>query len=359
MSNPSNLEKIIRNFKDPISQINWNQVTATEDLESVTIHPPFTIPASCAEVEKKLQTYIHDHTPDHVSWKQKKILFKTKVLSHKVANGSTKNPQIKNIISVTSTKGGVGKSTIASHLALSLQKAGCQVGILDADIYGPNIPNLLGPHQKATIHEDHYIPITQHDMAVMSMGYLVEKDTPLMWRGPMATAYLQQMLNKTQWPALDYLIIDMPPGTGDIQLTIAQKVPITAAILITTPQCLSLSDLEKGLGLLKKTQIPTLGLIENMGTLTCKHCKKENPLFSSPAVDKFIEKHRIPLLGSIPLDLEIAQTCEENTPLHLSNPNHKTNQVFDRIAYQMGFRLSQIDQHKPNPFPKIVIESKE
>ena len=358
MSHPDSLRELLVKFKDPLINEAWDSPLITH-VQQPNQHWEVNIPFPCDTQKKALtQALLHHLSSSHPAEAPYTgdIKLTSSIPAFKTANQAERLPNVHNILAVSSTKGGVGKSTLTANLALALQQEGARVGILDADVYGPNQPQLLGPHQQAGMDDSHYFPVMQHGLATMSMGYLVKPDTPLAWRGPMATAYLTQMLRKTQWPELDYLLIDMPPGTGDIQLSIAQKMPITAAILVTTPQCLSLADLEKGLGLFKKMQIPVLGLIENMAQLICSHCGHTNQLFAASNTQKFITKHTLPLLGSLALSQDIADSCEKNTPLLLTHKQHPLSQKIATMAYTIGFQLGRYPRHIPNPFPPIVAE---
>ncbi len=358
MPHPDPLRESLTKFKDLLINEAWDSPLITHIQKSDNLWE-VTTPFPCDTQKKALTEALLHHLKTHHSDKTSfsgNLELNSNIPAFRTANQAERLPNVHNILAISSTKGGVGKSTLTTNLALALQQEGARVGILDADVYGPNQPQLLGPHQQAAMNESHYFPVMQHDLATMSMGYLVKPDTPLAWRGPMATAYLTQMLRKTQWPELDYLLIDMPPGTGDIQLSIAQKVPITAAVLVTTPQCLSLADLEKGLGLFKKMQIPVLGLIENMAQLICSHCGHANQLFASNNTQSFLSKHDLPLLGSLALSQEIADSCENNTPLLLANNQHPLSQAIAKMAYIIGFQLGRYPLHIPNPFPPIVAE---
>ena len=357
MDTTKTIEENVRNFSDPFSKKKWQTAIINRVESNIEVTVPFPVKKNITELTETLLNHLK-HTTDSEKHKLE-LSIKSKIKKHAVANKSDCIPNIKNIIAVTSTKGGVGKSTIASQIAIALQQAGAHVGLLDADIYGPNIPNLMGTHQRAQITEKTYKPIQQHGISIMSMGYLVDEGTPLMWRGPMATAYLQQMLFKTEWPKLDYLIVDLPPGTGDIQLTIAQKIPLTAAVLVTTPQCLSIKDLEKGLGLLQKTQTPVLGVVENMSHFSCPNCKKTSRIFSATNTQAFIKKHQIPLLGNLPLDPLIVDACENQSPVVIRHPNCNASQAIHNIAYLVTTQLAELPVHIPNLFPKIVVERME
>ena len=205
--------------------------------------------------------------------------------------------------------------------------------------------------------ETHYHPVYSNGLASMSMGYLVDNKTPLVWRGPMATAYLKQMLEKTMWPDLDYLIVDLPPGTGDVQLTLCQKIPISGAILVSTPHTLSLADLVKGVSMFHKMHVPILGLVENMRAYTCPHCNHTSNVAAPEPLTHFLNEHALQLLGSLPLDPALAPAAEPTPPLLTTSPEHRCSQHFRKISHQVVHQLSNRPLHKINPFPKIVVES--
>ncbi|WP_368678003.1 iron-sulfur cluster carrier protein ApbC [Acinetobacter lactucae] len=226
------------------------------------------------------------------------------------------HPRIKNVILVSSGKGGVGKSTTTVNLALALQKMGLKVGVLDADIYGPSIPTMLGNAGKTPIIEsENFVPLDAYGMAVLSIGHLTgDNNTPVAWRGPKATGALMQLFNQTLWPDLDVLMIDMPPGTGDIQLTLAQRIPVTGSIIVTTPQNVALLDATKGIELFNKVGIPVLGVVENMSTHICSNCGHEEQIFGIGGGDKLSEQYHIPLLGRLPLNAQIREHADQGKP---------------------------------------------
>ena len=226
------------------------------------------------------------------------------------------HPRIKNVILVSSGKGGVGKSTTTVNLALALQQLGLKVGVLDADIYGPSIPTMLGNQGRTPMIEaEHFVPLDAYGMAVLSIGHLTgDHNTPVAWRGPKATGALMQLFNQTLWPDLDVLMIDMPPGTGDIQLTLAQRIPVTGAVIVTTPQNVALMDATKGIELFNKVQIPVMGVIENMSTHICSNCGHEEQIFGTGGGDQLSEQYNIPLLGRLPLNVQIRENADAGKP---------------------------------------------
>src|SRR5690606_37569562 len=250
-----------------------------------------------------------------------------------------KHPRIQNVILVSSGKGGVGKSTTTVNLALALQKLGLKVGVLDADIYGPSIPTMLGNAGKTPMIEaEHFVPLDAYGLAVLSIGHLTgDHNTPVAWRGPKATGALMQLFNQTLWPDLDVLVVDMPPGTGDIQLTLAQRIPVTAAVIVTTPQNVALMDATKGIELFNRVQIPVMGVIENMSTHICSNCGFEEQIFGTGGGDKLSEQYHIPLLGRLPLDAEIRENADAGTPSVIAGDDAAESYMLiaEKIAAQL------------------------
>jgi ATP-binding protein involved in chromosome partitioning len=267
-------------------------------------------------------------------------------------------PQVKNIIAVASGKGGVGKSTTAVNLALALAAEGARVGILDADIYGPSQPHMLGVGQRrpevvAEAGKQQMLPINAYGIQSISMGYLVTEDTPMLWRGPMATGALQQLLMQTRWDNLDYLIIDMPPGTGDIQITLAQKVPVTGAVIVTTPQDIALLDAKKGIEMFRKVNVPILGVIENMAIHICSNCGHEEHVFGEGGGDRIARDYQTELLGSLPLDLSIRADADRGKPSVAADPESAISQKYRAIARKL---VANVQMHNTNQaLPDIEI----
>lgn len=258
-------------------------------------------------------------------------------------------PQVSNIIAVASGKGGVGKSTTAVNLALALAAEGARVGILDADIYGPSQPQMLGVGQRrpevvGEQGKQQMLPINAYGIQSISMGYLVTEDTPMLWRGPMATGALQQLLMQTRWDNLDYLIIDMPPGTGDIQITLAQKVPVTGAVIVTTPQDIALLDAKKGIEMFRKVNVPILGVIENMAIHICSNCGHEEHVFGEGGGERIAHDYQTELLGSLPLDLSIRADADRGKPSVAADPESVISQKYRAIARKLVVNVQQHNQ---------------
>ncbi|PRO72231.1 iron-sulfur cluster carrier protein ApbC [Alteromonas alba] len=268
------------------------------------------------------------------------LSFKTSIHSGQTTKPPVTN--IRNIIAVASGKGGVGKSTTSINLAFALMQEGARVGILDADIYGPSVPIMLGNtgERPATADNKHMQPLQAHGMVANSIGYLVPAEDAAIWRGPMASKALSQIINETLWPVLDYLIVDMPPGTGDIQLTMAQQVPLTAAVVVTTPQDLAIADAQKGIAMFNKVNIPVLGLVENMSFYQCTECGHKDYVFAKDGGNLLAERYNLPLLGALPLDVRIREHAGSGEPLLVSEPDSPLSDVYREMARAVSFELA-------------------
>lgn len=262
---------------------------------------------------------------------------------------------IKNTIAIASGKGGVGKSTVTVNLAIALARAGARVGILDADIYGPSIPLMLGKTEPVQVNGDRYLPVMAHGVQAMSIGYLTKGDEALIWRGPMLAKSLIQMLDITQWDDLDYLFIDLPPGTGDIQLSLVQKIPLTAAVVVTTPQNVATLDAQKALKMFDKTSIHVLGMIENMSLHTCSHCGHQETIFGSGGAEQLCKTQQCTLLGQLPLNSQITLQCDEGMPTTV-NGKDELAMTFIRTALRAAIELSKMPLNYADKFPPIVVE---
>ncbi|HEY3909127.1 MAG TPA: iron-sulfur cluster carrier protein ApbC [Stellaceae bacterium] len=266
-------------------------------------------------------------------------------------------PGVGAIIAVASGKGGVGKSTIAANLALALKANGLAVGVLDADIYGPSMPRMLGIAGRKPSSPDgkRLIPVDSYGLRCMSMGFLVPEDRPMIWRGPMVMSALQQMLREVEWGALDIMVVDMPPGTGDAQLTMAQQVPLAGAVIVSTPQDIALLDARKGLNMFRQVEVPVLGIVENMSYFLCPHCGGRSEIFSHGGARREAEKLGTEFLGEVPLDLQIRETSDEGRPIAVSSPGHPHALVFRAMAARIWEKISGDDAGGRAP-PRIVVE---
>ena len=286
------------------------------------------------------------------------IEFSTRIVAHGVQHSLKPLEQIRNVIAVASGKGGVGKSTVAVNLALALAADGASVGLLDADIYGPSQPHMLGlaGEQPNSVDGKTMQPLQAHGLQVMSIGFLVDPDQPMVWRGPMVTSALNQLLQQTTWHDLDYLIVDMPPGTGDIQLTLSQQVPVSGAVIVTTPQDIALLDARKGLAMFRKVSVPVLGVIENMSTHVCSECGHEEAIFGSGGGQQMATDFDVELLGQLPLLASIRQQTDSGKPTVVSAPDSAAAEAYKNAARRMSAALGRQDKDYSSKFPKIVVE---
>lgn len=278
-----------------------------------------------------------------------------KIVARTVQGGVEPIPQVRNIIAVSSAKGGVGKSMVAANLALALHAEGAKAGLLDADIYGPSQPVLLGGDKAEVTAAGLLKPHDLHGIQVLSMGHLVDTDQAIVWRGPMIVKALRQLLRETAWNDLDYLVIDLPPGTGDIQLSIAQSVPVTGAIIVTTPQSLAVADAVRGIGMFAKVSIPVIGYVANMAVFTCPDCGKQHEIFGS--TQTLSEQLGIPALAQLPLDPILGSQATDGTPLLAHDPTSKLSEIFCQLASQVGAEISKKSPDRSAAFGKIVAGS--
>lgn len=285
------------------------------------------------------------------------VNFANKIEASQAQNNLPSLHKVKNIIAVASGKGGVGKSTTAVNLALALSQEGAKVGILDADIYGPSVPMMLGIQEGERpefIDEKHFNPMFSHGIQSMSMGYMVTDSTPMVWRGPMVSGALQQLLNQCMWHELDYLVIDMPPGTGDIQLTISQKVPVTGAVIVTTPQDIATLDAKKGIEMFRKVNIPVLGVIENMATHTCSNCGHEEHIFGEGGAKRIADEYQSELLASLPLALSIRENADSGQPIVMAEPDGDIAKIYRHAARKVAAQVAIKGANSANAAVKII-----
>ncbi len=281
-----------------------------------------------------------------------------KVVAHSVQKSLKPIDNVKNIIAVASGKGGVGKSTTAVNLALALAAEGAKVGLLDADIYGPSQPRMLGVSGQPESKDGKTLePMENYGLQAMSIGFLVDEETPMIWRGPMVTQALEQLLNDTNWDSLDYLVIDLPPGTGDTQLTLAQKVPVSGAVIVTTPQDIALLDARKGFKMFEKVEVPVLGIVENMSIHICSECGHEEHIFGQGGGSSMAEQYGVDFLGALPLDIRIREETDSGKPTVVAEPEHRISQIYRDIARKMAAKLSQQAKSYAAKFPSIVIQN--
>jgi ATP-binding protein involved in chromosome partitioning len=280
----------------------------------------------------------------------------TKVISHAVQRGVQLMPNVKNIIAVASGKGGVGKSTTAANLALALAAEGASVGLLDADIYGPSQPMMLGISRRPESEDGKTMePLENHGVQVMSIGFLVDQDEAMIWRGPMATQALEQLLRQTNWKDLDYLIVDMPPGTGDIQLTLSQRVPMTGAVIVTTPQDIALLDAKKGIKMFEKVGVPILGIVENMAVHVCSNCGHVEHIFGAEGGKKMAEQYDMAYLGALPLDINIRLQADSGKPTVVADPDGEVAGIYKAVARRVAVGIAEKAKDFSAKFPTITV----
>jgi len=280
----------------------------------------------------------------------------SRIVSHAVQRGVKLIPGVKNIVAVASGKGGVGKSTTAVNLALALAAEGASVGVLDADIYGPSQPMMLGITGRPESKDGKTLePMEGHGIQAISIGFMIDVDTPMVWRGPMVTQALEQLLKDTRWRDVDYLIVDMPPGTGDIQLTLAQKVPVTGAVIVTTPQDIALIDARKGLKMFEKVGIPILGIVENMSTHVCSSCGHMEPIFGAGGGERMSKDYGVDLLGQLPLDIRIREQADSGKPTVVADPDGRVAEIYRAIARKMAVKIAESARDMTSKFPNIVV----
>jgi len=280
----------------------------------------------------------------------------TKVIAHSVQRGLQLMPNVKNIIAVASGKGGVGKSTTAANLALALAAEGARVGVLDADIYGPSQPMMLGISRRPESEDGQTMePLENHGIQVMSIGFLVNQDEAMIWRGPMATQALEQLLRQTNWQDLDYLVVDLPPGTGDIQLTLSQRVPMTGAVIVTTPQDIALIDARKAVTMFEKVGVPILGIVENMAVHVCGNCGHAEHIFGEGGGKRYAHEKGIDYLGALPLDIRIREQADSGKPTVVADPDGEPANIYRSVARQVAIKIATKAKDFSSKFPTITV----
>ncbi len=359
MADKQQVETAIKEYIDPYLQKDLVSAKAVKNIEiedgTVTISVNLGYPSKgyneilSNELKNKISVL------DGVS--AVNINISNKIVSHAVQKGVDPIKGVKNIIAVASGKGGVGKSTTAVNLALALSAEGANVGILDADIYGPSQPRMLGlsGQKPETKDGNSFEPVMNYHLQSMSIGFLVEEETPMIWRGPMVTQALEQLLKDTRWHDLDYLIVDLPPGTGDTQLTLAQKIPVSGAVIVTTPQDIALLDARKGLKMFEKVSVPVLGVVENMSIHICSKCGNEEYIFGQGGGLRMSEDSDVDFLGSLPLDVSIRANADGGKPSVVAEPEGRVTEIYKEIARRVAAKLSLQAKEYTAKFPTIKV----
>ncbi|WPE18769.1 iron-sulfur cluster carrier protein ApbC [Candidatus Thioglobus autotrophicus] len=338
--------------QDIVSSNSINNIDINGDKVEITIELNYPAKGYHDELSKQITDALAANGINNAS-----VNIETKIVKYSTQKGVEILSEVKNIIAVASGKGGVGKSTTSVNLALALQAEGAKVAILDADIYGPSQPRMLGVSKLKpdTSAEGKLLPILGHGMQSMSIGYLVDEDNPMIWRGPMVTQALEQMLRDTLWRGVDYMIIDLPPGTGDTQLTLSQKIPVSGSVIVTTPQDIALLDAKKGLKMFEKVNIPILGIVENMSLHICSKCGHEEAIFGVGGGESMAKEANVNFLGALPLEMDIRTDVDEGTPTVAKDPDGKVAEIYKEIARNVSAKLTQQDRAMSS-FPSITIE---
>lgn len=348
------LHQCIQQFFDPqLERYPFAEVSQIKEKEKrLTLHLNYRLDSEHARWQNLLNAHLHQH-----GFANYRIEFNSSVAIHRVQTGLRPLKNVKNIIAIASGKGGVGKSTVATNLACALQQQGANVGLLDADIYGPSQARMLGGAQyPQSLDGKTMQPIVRHGLQTLSMADLVDENTAMIWRGPMVTQTLLQLLRECHWQELDYLIFDLPPGTGDIQLTLSQQIPVSGAILVSTPQDIALIDARKAKTLFDKVAINVLGIIENMSSYRCSHCGHEEAIFGTQGAQALAQEYNLALLGTLALDKRIREQADLGTPIVLSHPDSDIATHYRHIAARLTLDLAKQQQNPKAIFPKIVIE---
>jgi len=309
----------------------------------------------CPELKAALQ----DHLGPLLGQSRLELTLRAQITAHAVQRTLKPLANVKNIVAVASGKGGVGKSTTAANLALAWSAQGAKVGLLDADIYGPSQPLMMGLTGAKPVSVDgkHLTPLRAHGVEVMSIGFMIDQEQPMAWRGPMVTQALTQLLGETNWGELDYLVVDMPPGTGDIQLTLAQRVPVSGAVIVTTPQDIALLDARKGLKMFEKVEVRVLGVVENMSVHVCSHCGHVEHVFGSGGGARMATQYGVQLLGELPLDIKIREDADGGAPTVIAEPGSARALAYFQMARRTAARLATLNKDYSRAFPKITVEA--
>ncbi len=354
------IDGLLREFVDPYLRQSLGEAAA---IESVTVSGSrvqieIALGYPTGGYESSLRQALQAHLASAGVDAGIDLKLRSRLIAHSVQRGLTPLPTIKNVVAVASGKGGVGKSTVAVNLALAWAAQGARVGMLDADIYGPSQPIMLGlaGQKPGTRDGKRLIPLQAHGVVAMSIGFLVDTEQPMVWRGPMVTSALNQLLTETDWGDLDYLVVDMPPGTGDIQLTLSQRVPVAGAVIVTTPQDIALADARKGLKMFEKVNVAVLGIVENMSTHVCSNCGHAEAIFGSGGGARMAAQYGTELLGQLPLDALIREHADGGTPTVVAEPASTRAEAYFDLARRTAAELARRSRDRSKVFPKIVVE---
>jgi ATP-binding protein involved in chromosome partitioning len=323
------------------------------------VHVDLTLGFPCADYGPELHAALAAHLGTLLNGAILQLKMRAQITAHAVQRTLKPLANVKNVIAVASGKGGVGKSTTAANLALAWARQGAKVGLLDADIYGPSQPLMMGLSgvKPESVDGKHLSPLRAHGIEVMSIGFMIDPEQPMAWRGPMVTQALTQLLGDTAWGELDYLVVDMPPGTGDIQLTLAQRVPVAGAVIVTTPQDIALLDARKGLKMFEKVEVRVLGVVENMSVHVCGACGHVEHLFGSGGGARMAAQYGVALLGELPLDIRIREDADGGSPTVVAEPESGRALAYLRMARRTAARLATLNKDYSRVFPKITVEA--
>jgi len=313
----------------------------------------------CADYAAELEAALQEHLKPVLGDARLQLKLQSQITAHAVQRTLKPLANVKNVVAVASGKGGVGKSTTAANLALAWAAQGAKVGLLDADIYGPSQPLMMGLSGAKPVSTDgkHMTPLKAHGVEVMSIGFMIDQEQPMVWRGPMVTQALTQLLGDTNWGDLDYLVVDMPPGTGDIQLTLAQRVPVSGAVIVTTPQDIALLDARKGLKMFEKVEVRVLGVVENMSVHVCAQCGHVEHVFGSGGGARMAAQYGVQLLGELPLDIRIREDADGGAPTVVAEPGSERARAYFLMARRTAARLATLNKDYSRAFPKITVEA--
>jgi ATP-binding protein involved in chromosome partitioning len=365
MSHPAGAEVAIREklttYIDPYlgQSLGGAKAVSSVTLGQEALEVELVLGFPCADYIPELGAALTEFLGSLLGSTRLSLTLKAQITAHAVQRTLKPLANVKNVIAVASGKGGVGKSTTAANLALAWARQGAKVGLLDADIYGPSQPLMMGISGQKPVSEDgkHLTPLRAHGVEVMSIGFMIDQEQPMAWRGPMVTQALTQLLGETNWGELDYLVVDMPPGTGDIQLTLAQRVPVSGAVIVTTPQDIALLDARKGLKMFEKVDVRVLGVVENMSMHVCTNCGHVEHIFGSGGGARMAEQYGVKLLGELPLDIRIREDADGGSPTVVSEPDSARALAYLQMARRTAARLATLNKDYSRMFPKITIEA--
>jgi ATP-binding protein involved in chromosome partitioning len=348
-------------YTDPYLGQTLGEVRAVKSvtLQAGRVAVELVLGFPCADYGPELQAALEKHLAPLLSDARLELKLQAQITAHAVQRTLKPLANVKNVVAVASGKGGVGKSTTAANLALAWAAQGAKVGLLDADIYGPSQPLMMGLSGAKPVSTDgkHMTPLRAHGVEVMSIGFMIDQEQPMAWRGPMVTQALTQLLGDTTWGDLDYLVVDMPPGTGDIQLTLAQRVPVSGAVIVTTPQDIALLDARKGLKMFEKVEVRVLGVVENMSMHVCAQCGHVEHVFGSGGGARMAAQYGVQLLGELPLDIRIREDADGGAPTVVAEPDSERARAYFLMARRTAARLATLNKDYSRAFPKITVEA--